>query len=331
MKILYGIQTTGNGHIARALSMVPVLQRHVQVDVLVSGYQSDISLPFPIRYKHHGVSYIFGNHGGIDYLTTMRLFRPYQLWRAIQSCPVRDYDLIVSDFEPITAWAARSQGVPSVGYSHQAAFLSINTPRPRHRVWYAEAILQHFAPTSSLQGVHYQAYDHFIHTPVIRSAVRALTVEDGEHITVYLPAYNDRLLIDLMKTMPMIKWEVFSKKTKYPYSPSDHIAIHPISEASFLESFACARGVLFGAGFSATSEALYLGKRLMAVPMPNQYEQVCNAVALEQLGVTINQQLTKDFSYKILNWLQKEPVHIDFPNNIDQIAHAILRGTEPTI
>ena len=37
MKILYAIQGTGNGHIARAEDIVPVLKRFGTLDVLVSG------------------------------------------------------------------------------------------------------------------------------------------------------------------------------------------------------------------------------------------------------------------------------------------------------
>ncbi|NDB36263.1 MAG: glycosyl transferase, partial [Flavobacteriia bacterium] len=40
MKILYAIQGTGNGHISRAIALVPEFQKLVEVDVLISGTQS---------------------------------------------------------------------------------------------------------------------------------------------------------------------------------------------------------------------------------------------------------------------------------------------------
>jgi predicted glycosyltransferase len=40
MKVLYAIQGTGNGHLSRAEDIVPQLRKRCQVDILVSGTQS---------------------------------------------------------------------------------------------------------------------------------------------------------------------------------------------------------------------------------------------------------------------------------------------------
>ena len=68
MKILYAIQGTGNGHVCRAREIVPILSRKADVDVLISGIQADVLLPFPVKYVFKGLSYIFGKKGGIDLL-----------------------------------------------------------------------------------------------------------------------------------------------------------------------------------------------------------------------------------------------------------------------
>ena len=51
MKILYAIQGTGNGHISRARDIIPLLQKEHDVDILISGSQTDVELPFYIKYK----------------------------------------------------------------------------------------------------------------------------------------------------------------------------------------------------------------------------------------------------------------------------------------
>ena len=48
MKILYAIQGTGNGHISRANEIIPVLERRVTVDILMSGNESSLKLNYPI-------------------------------------------------------------------------------------------------------------------------------------------------------------------------------------------------------------------------------------------------------------------------------------------
>ena len=60
MKILYAFQGTGNGHASRAIEIIPYLQQKGQVDVLISGYQCQLKLPFDVKYKYYGLSFIFG-------------------------------------------------------------------------------------------------------------------------------------------------------------------------------------------------------------------------------------------------------------------------------
>ena len=50
LKILYAVQGTGNGHVTRAIEFIPCFKKHGEVDVLVSGIQSDIELPFKVTY-----------------------------------------------------------------------------------------------------------------------------------------------------------------------------------------------------------------------------------------------------------------------------------------
>ena len=51
MKVLYALQGTGNGHVARAREIVPILASRCDLDVLVAGTQSQIALEYPIRFK----------------------------------------------------------------------------------------------------------------------------------------------------------------------------------------------------------------------------------------------------------------------------------------
>ena len=72
MKILYAIQGTGNGHLARAEDVIPYLQEHGDLDLFVSGAQADIKLSYPVKYKSKGLSFYFGKSGGIDFLRTFK-------------------------------------------------------------------------------------------------------------------------------------------------------------------------------------------------------------------------------------------------------------------
>ena len=58
MKVLYAIQGTGNGHLSRARDVIPaLLKQNVTLDILVSGIQADIQLPYPVKYQLKGLSF----------------------------------------------------------------------------------------------------------------------------------------------------------------------------------------------------------------------------------------------------------------------------------
>ena len=42
MKILYAVQSTGNGHIIRANELIKIFKNRAEVDVLISGTQSSL-------------------------------------------------------------------------------------------------------------------------------------------------------------------------------------------------------------------------------------------------------------------------------------------------
>ena len=66
MKVLYAIQGTGNGHISRACEIVPILQKMADTDVFISGSNSNLKLPFPVKYESRGLCFKYGEKGNID-------------------------------------------------------------------------------------------------------------------------------------------------------------------------------------------------------------------------------------------------------------------------
>ncbi len=304
MKLLYAIQGTGNGHIGRAIEIAPHLRALAEVDFLISGRSRELEFPYNFKYSYHGLSYYFGRRGGVDYLKSFRYLRPFQLWKDIQSCPVHSYDVIINDFEPISAWAARRNNIPVIALSHQASFFSDKVPLPRWRNKLFEYGMKHWvAPSNDYVGIHYKAYDDQIMSPIIRKELVEAQLSDLGHITVYLPAFGDQKLIRLFSEFSRYQWQVFSKKCTSLYS-FENVQVYPVSKRGYAESLVSSHGLITGGGFQATSEALYLGKKLVAIPMFDQYEQKCNAAALAELGVTVLPNLRSKSESVIKKWLE---------------------------
>jgi uncharacterized protein (TIGR00661 family) len=303
MKILYAIQGTGNGHIARAEDIVPALRAYGKVDLFVSGAQADIKLPFDVKYRSKGLSFYFGKSGGVDMMKTFRKNKSKELYKEIKKFPVEEYDVIINDFEPISAWACKKRGVPCIALSHQSALRSQKCPRPKSFDIMGDWILKNYAPTDTYVGFHFSCFDTNIFTPVIRKRIRDAHNSDKGHYTVYLPAYDDKTLVPILSKIHQVSWHVFSKHTSRPYRTGS-VAVYPVNNEDFTLSMASAAGVLCGAGFETPAEALYLNKKLMVVPMKGQYEQHYNAAALAQMGVPVLKKVRRKNTEKILSWVQ---------------------------
>lgn len=312
MRILYAIQGTGNGHLCRAKDIYPELLKYGEVDLLISGYQTDIPLPFPFKYKLKGLSFIFGKHGGVSLLETAKRLNLLQFGRDVYRLPVDKYDLVINDFEPISAWACKLRGLPCVALSHQSAVIHTSTPKPKKSGWFGRAILKHYAPFKEHYGFHFKRYDSHVFQPVIRKEVQQLKPSTGKHYTVYLPAYNAESLIRFLSKIQKVEWQVFCKHTQEAFQ-FENISISPVSNDAFLESLSTSKGALLGAGFEGPAEALYLKKKLMVVPMLRQIEQQCNAAALEALGVPVIPSLQHKYLQKVNDWiLNEQAIDISF-------------------
>jgi uncharacterized protein (TIGR00661 family) len=324
MRILYAIQGTGNGHLCRALDIIPILQKKGEVDILISGTQADISLPYKIKYRFKGISFVFGKKGGVDLWQTWIKNDSRRFFLDIKKLPLEEYDLIINDFEPVSAWAAIIKKVPCFSLSHQAAVLVKNAPVPLKKDPFGRFILKKYAPTIKTYGFHFTEFNHNIFTPVIRKQVRELRAANGKHYTVYLPSYSDKKLLKILGQFPEIKWEVFSKHNKKSVTV-ENIHIRPIHNEGFLNSLASSKGVICGAGFETPAEVLFLRKKLLVVPMKNQYEQHCNAASLKNLGVCVLENLKKKRTPEIEQWLETDKIiEMDYPDKTENIIDLLI-------
>lgn len=324
MKILYAIQGTGNGHLSRARDIIPILQKNHELDILVSGTQADVELPYPIKYRFYGLSFIFGEDGGVDFLKTYKKSNLKELFSEINSLPVDDYDLIINDFEPVSAWACDIKNIKCVALSHQSAVLNKNAPQPSDVDILGRAILMNYAPATVHYGFHFKAFGENIYTPVIRRQIRQIPLSDKGHYTVYLPAYDDKRIIKVLEQCEDVRWQVFSKHNKKIYC-ENNILIQPINNVAFIESMASSTGVLCGAGFETPAEALYMKKKLMVIPMKGQYEQQCNAAALKEMGVPVIKSLKVEKLDKIREWISDDTIiEVDYPDLTEEIINRII-------
>src|SRR5690606_2177753 len=108
-----------------------------------------------------------------------------------------------------------------------------------------------------------------------------------------------------LSRFPTVQWDVYSKHNKKEIREGN-IKIQPINNDNFIKSMASAEGVLCGAGFETPAEALFLRKKLLVIPMKNQYEQHLNAAALAELGVPVIKNIKSEYDAYVSNWINNK-------------------------
>jgi uncharacterized protein (TIGR00661 family) len=325
MKILYAVQGTGNGHVSRATQLYPFLKKYGEVDFFISGCNYTLDFPYPIKYKSNGVSLHYSKCGGLDYTTIVKKLKPITVLKEARDLPVQDYDYVINDFECITALACKMKKLPSVQFGHQASFQSKHTPRPKKQDWLGENVLKNFGHATNYIGLHFKSYDQNIFNPVIKVEIQNLQPVDNGHITVYLPSYDQDCILAAFQKLSDIPFHWFLPEVKTPYVEKN-IHYFPVNQKLFSESMLSCHGIITGGGFETPAEALYLGKKLLAIPIQKHYEQQCNAAALAELGIMTLDSAGANFYNDVQTWLTSDnSTYKIVPNNIEETLAYLIK------
>ncbi|BFM16314.1 glycosyltransferase family protein [Maricurvus nonylphenolicus] len=324
MRILYGVQGTGNGHLSRARAIAPHLAAAgAEVTYLFSGRERDQFFdmePFGDWICLSGMTLLTAN-GKVRTLATAQRNNPWRLWQEIKNLDLSGYDLVITDFEPVSAWAARRQKVPSIAVGHQYAF-HYDIPQTGDSI-ISRNVMRMFAPAKVQLGLHWYHFEQPILPPICDLDEHPSAVIDNK-IIVYLGFESPDVVIPLLKAFPETEFYYYCAEFNQA-EDLGHIHKRPICRDGFKKDLADCYGVICNAGFELVSEALHLSKRVLVKPLHGQMEQLSNALALEQLdlGSTMD-ELNKD---SIGTWLKtaKQP-HCQYPDVAKAIVEWIMAG-----
>ncbi|MGQ4276107.1 glycosyltransferase family protein [Pseudidiomarina sp. E22-M8] len=329
MRILIGIQGTGNGHLSRCTALAEALQQYpsVQVDYLVSGRAREHFFDmeaFPGWQWRKGLSFAV-EHGQINVRKTLAQNDWKQFWRDVKELDLAAYDLVVTDYEPVVAWAARRQGKRCIGIGRQYAFYkptqSLQLP------WCYQQLIRWFAPATEVVGMHWVPDGSHILPPIVHHRAVAEQIEADRYL-VYLPFESLLGVHRLLAQFPQYSFSVF-----HPDAKRQRIAgidYYPPSRQRFAEHFVKAEGVISNAGFETSCEALAYGKKLLVRPLAGQFEQLANARCLAELGLA--SQLSEITPNGLADWFASSKRKQCFwPDVGAEIAAWLVAGAETSV
>lgn len=331
MKIAFIVQSEGRGHLTQAIAMYQLLVKngHEIVGVFVGG--SGKQLPdffekaiqaniFPLKSPY----LIFKNKRLSLLATTLNIFK--YLFDYFKSLKVLNHqlktlqpDLILNFYESLGGIHQRfyKPVAPMICIGHQYLLLHPDFKHPegwfdrlivntntKLTAWKAQKLLAlSFDKTTDYQRIK-------ITPPLVRAEVLDLETSNENFILVYVT--NAALADDI------IAWQAQSKHIKiqgFWDKPTmiinENLVFNAINSTLFLDKMSRCTGVMTTAGFESVCEAILLNKPIMIVPVPEHYEQACNAIDAERIKAGIQSQ-TFDFD-RFINFIpQFEPIGESF-------------------
>ncbi len=301
MKVLYGVNGEGMGHATRSeVAIGALLAGGHEVRVMASGAA--------FRYlsgRLGEVNEIFGPSFAMEQgeirrwatvTHTMNAARhelPGSVKRWMATVNEWRPEVVVTDFEPLSGRYARLARIPLVCVDNIHMI-----DRCRHDPAIVDGAAEDFQIARAVtKAMVPTAGDYIVTTffrppllrgrtilvpPIVRPAIVDAEPVRGEHLIVYsdgsdalidaLRASGQRCLVYGMRDGPLVG------------TTDGAIEFRPRSVDGFLADLVTARGVITGGGFSLLSEAVYLGKPVLSVPLRGQFEQLMNARYLEREG-----------------------------------------------
>ena len=321
MKILYGVQATGNGHISRSRIMAKYFaESDVDVTYLFSGRPANQLFDMEIfggYFYRQGLTFV-SKAGKVNYLASAYRNNIVRFIYDVYSLNLDEFDLVITDFEPVTAWAAKLKKKPVLGIGHQYAF-GENTPITGENI-IAKSVMKYFAPANSSLGLHWAPFGDNVLPPIID--VNMKSDKDEDLIVVYLPFEDQQTVTNILNQMPDKRFIQYS--SDLTDGEQGNVDLRAASYQGFKNDLCRAGGVICNSGFELVSECLHLGLPILTKPMTGQMEQLSNALALKKLGLAQVMQSLEPIT--IADWLENRKLIIErpMPDVAKEIVKAVL-------
>jgi uncharacterized protein (TIGR00661 family) len=300
MRIVYGVQSTGRGHLARFAALKPLLDANGhELLIIVSGRDEPprffLESIGSSRYERmSGYKMVDDGEGGISKRGTAKAFITHMpdllssLYQGHKLISAFNPDLIISDFDPITGSPMVSPSVFKVGIGNWAIARQRGTEHlPGMRLERFNTNLAVKLCTSGIDvllGCNFFPYDDNCLPPILRPDIDEVPISNAGHILVY-HSFQGRLeaIANFARSHREREIVVYG----YPVRPEGMPESMRFESRSghFLSDLATCDAYVGTAGFQSVCEAFYLGKKIVVQPIDGHYEQKWNASKLDELGM----------------------------------------------
>lgn len=306
MKILFGVQTEGNGHITQAIAVKQYLQSQGLnvTDAFAAKKKKGLASYFKDEFnaiEYEGFDFVFGKDGRVVIWKTIlkglielpRLILSFiNIYKVIKK---EKPDAIFNFYEPLVGLTAIFfPNIKYISFGHQYAMESIVYPNisgyfiQKIFLGIINGITSIGAKIVALSYYEYKDDTMMVSPPILRQESYVTSDKQEDFVLVYL--MNEDMLPQLISEAnkhPELQIHCFTKLTKEHDVPSN-IKLFNLDGKLFQEKMKVCKSVVCSGGFETSAEAIYHKKPLLMIPMPNHYEQHanCNDAYLSSFAIT---------------------------------------------
>lgn len=316
MKIFYFVAGEGLGHATRSIPVIEYLSKYHTVTAFSSGRSHKVlKKHFSNTKKVVDFDLIYSNNKielwNVIKHNFWKLKSMYRVWGKLKRFVVKEKpDIIISDFSIWPKLINRFLGIKyvTIDNNHLAVKIkerNLDSSELKKLKLYIDTFISNKNTLNIIPS--FCDIKHKKNTIVINPIIRSGLVEakqkrlkTKDHYIVYQTSTSYPNLIKKLKQLDE-KFIVYGmdrndRRNVRRLNLADHqkILFKKFNENEFFTDLATCKGVITNGGFSLISEAIYLNKPILSVPVKNQYEQILNAYLLEKNGYGMMGKINKE-------------------------------------
>lgn len=309
-KIVFGVCGVGSGHYTRSKVLLDHLNKKHEL-LIIAG----LSAYDKLKKQYKNVAWVDGIEFGFK---GNKITNLSTILKNLRKVSIRNYlnikrlknkidefkpDLIISDWELFTNVYARERKkkLINVDNEHFILYGKINLDTKYRIDYYKSYIISklfNYGETIiiGLPGQKLRIHKNAtIVNPIIKDEIKKLKNTNEDFIVVYKSISNYGKIIELLKIAKPTKFIVYGFDVE---KEEDNIIFKIFSEEEFLKDLARSKGVILDGNMTLISEAIYLNKPMLVLPLKNYFEQILNAsyVKNNKFGI-----MAEELNLEILN------------------------------
>jgi len=348
-KILYGICGIGNGHTYRQLPIVEHFAQTCEVMIFAHDnsyefYSNRLKDNPSVKVVEVAIPFYVGDKNGIDFkgsaefsMNKKDIFKINCAALAQANQELGKPDLVITDYESVSAQYAYAHNVPLITIDQQSKYLCGDFPKELGGFTFEDEImrLHMFFPRVDARiacsffnvSIKNNTDNVLLFPPIIKDSVKDLPRNPKENnFLVYISSAREygqapEAIAEALAAQKNSQFHVFVGKSENDVLKNiPNVGLYQHGDPHFTEIMRECSGIVATAGHSLLSEAMYLGIPVYAIPV-SPYEQHMNArvIDVNSFGIAHSSFDSK----KLAEFIENIP---RFKNAIQADTEALIRG-----